>query len=115
MSYCCGIISLIANIMALNLKGPEDYAKELAAKSRSARLALNLSQAGLASRSGVSLASLKRFEATGLISLDSLLRLALVLNALEDFDKLFELASRERVTLDQLLLAETKRKRGRRK
>jgi hypothetical protein len=36
----------------------------------------------------VTLASLKRFERRGLIALDSLLKLALVLNCLDDFDKL---------------------------
>jgi hypothetical protein len=40
----------------------------------------------LAKRSGVSLGSLKRFETTGQISLESLLLLADVLNRLDDFD-----------------------------
>jgi len=106
-------MSLIANIMALNLKGPDDYIKSIAAKARAARLAQNLSQAGLAKRSGVSLASLKRFETTGQISLESLLRLALVLGALQDFEVLFEIAQRPRLTLDQILATETKRIRGR--
>ena len=48
---------------------------------------MNLSQAGLAKRSGVTLGSLKRFETTGLIAFDSLLKLALVLDCLGDFDK----------------------------
>ncbi|QHN05458.1 XRE family transcriptional regulator [Granulicella sp. WH15] len=38
--------------------------------------------------SGVSWSSLKRFEREGLISLDSLLSLAMVLGRLDDFDSL---------------------------
>jgi transcriptional regulator with XRE-family HTH domain len=43
------------------------------------RLDKNPTQEGLAKRSGVSLGSLKRFESSGHISLESLLKLALVL------------------------------------
>jgi transcriptional regulator with XRE-family HTH domain len=49
---------------------------------------MNLTQRELATRSGVTLSSLKRFEREGLIALDSLLNLALVLDCLDDFDKL---------------------------
>ncbi len=104
---------LIANIMALNLKDPSDYMQDLAARIRRARLVHNLSQAGLAKRSGVSLASLKRFESTGQISLESLLRLSLVLGALQDFDNLFVVAQRPRITLDEIIAESTTRKRGR--
>ncbi len=99
--------------MALNLKSPNDYMQDLATKLRAARLVQNLSQAGLAKRSGVSLASLKRFESTGQISLESLLRLALVLGALGDFDSLFLAAQRPRVTLNEIIAESTSRKRGR--
>jgi transcriptional regulator with XRE-family HTH domain len=47
-----------------------------------------LSQLELARRSGVSLASIKRFELIGQISLESLLKLAQILNRLQDFDPL---------------------------
>lgn len=61
---------------------------ELAGRFKARRLAMNLSQEGLATRSGVSWGSLKRFERTGLIALDSLLMIALVLDCLGDFDKI---------------------------
>jgi len=61
-----------------------------AERVKSRRLEKNLTQEGLALRSGVSLGSLKRFERTGEISLKSLIYLALALNCLEDFDHLFE-------------------------
>lgn len=48
-----------------------------------------LTQQGLAKRSGVSYASIRRFESTGEISFTSLLKIADALNALADFNMLF--------------------------
>ncbi len=44
----------------------------------------------LAERSGVSLGSLRRFEASGKVSLQTLLKLAFTLGRLDDFNALFE-------------------------
>jgi transcriptional regulator with XRE-family HTH domain len=87
----------------------------LAGRFKAHRLALNLTQEGLAARSGVSWSSLKRFEHTGLIALDSLLKLALVLGCLGDFDGLCvdgkdDLASK---SLDELLSERKPRQKGR--
>ncbi len=49
----------------------------------------HLSQQKLASQSGVSLGSIKRFERTNEISLSSLLKIASVLDDLESFDQIF--------------------------
>jgi transcriptional regulator with XRE-family HTH domain len=49
------------------------------------------SQTELAKRSGVSLGSLKRFENSGNISLESLLMLSEILDRIEDFDLLFNI------------------------
>ncbi|HIP13465.1 MAG TPA: XRE family transcriptional regulator, partial [Arcobacter sp.] len=57
-------------------------------KFRQRRKALGYTQLELSSRSGVSLGSLKRFESSGQISLESLLKLALVLECLRDFSSL---------------------------
>jgi len=46
----------------------------------------------LAKKSGVSLGSIKRFEQTDQISLASLLKLAHLLERLEDFDMLFKIS-----------------------
>jgi transcriptional regulator with XRE-family HTH domain len=73
--------------MSLELRTPKDVHKELARRFKARRLTLNLTQEGLAARSGVSWSSLKRFERTGLIALDALLKLALVLGCLGDFDR----------------------------
>ena len=51
------------------LQTPSDIQRELAARAKARRLELNITQAELAERSGVSFGSLRRFEATGEISL----------------------------------------------
>jgi transcriptional regulator with XRE-family HTH domain len=67
-----------------------DIKKNLALRARTRRREGKISQAEMASRSGVSLGSIKRFEGTGEISLASLLRIAAVLRYETDFDRLFE-------------------------
>ncbi len=67
-------------------KNPNDIMQELQAKFKKRRRALGYTQKELAIRSGVSLGSLKRFESSGQISLESLLKLALVLECLADFE-----------------------------
>jgi hypothetical protein len=68
----------------------------------------------LAARSGVTFSSLKRFEREGLIALDSLLNLALVLDCLDDFDRLAAentpLSAAQ--SLDALLATPVRRKRA---
>lgn len=53
------------------------------------RKELKISQKELSQKSGVSYASIRRFESTGEISFNSLLKIASVLNALADFNILF--------------------------
>ena len=74
--------------MAVYLITVQEVQAGIAARYKARRLAMNLTQRELAERSGVTFSSLKRFEREGLIALDSLLNLALVLNCLDDFDKL---------------------------
>ena len=73
-----------------NLSTPEETAQQLAQKVRALRLSRNLKQATLAERSGVSLASLRRFERTSLISLQNLLKLSFALGRLSDFEPLLQ-------------------------
>jgi len=63
---------------------PSEMMEILKTKFRQRRKRLGYTQTELSERSGVSLGSLKRFEATGQISLESLLKLALVLECLGD-------------------------------
>ena len=67
---------------------PLEVRKALAEKHRTLRKQLKMSQEEMAERSGVSLGSLKRFENTGKISLDSLLKLMHLLGRLNEFDHL---------------------------
>ncbi len=97
------------------LKTPTDVQRELAARLKARRLESNLTQEGLATRSGVSLGSLKRFERTGLIALDALLKIALVLRCLGDFDGICAGNGRNlaTTTLDAILEAPKMRRKGR--
>lgn len=82
-------------------------------RSKAARLELGLTQVSLAIHSGVSFGSVKRFENTGKIALESLLKIAFTLNALEDFENLFKNAQPQITTsLDAMLKSTKKRKRG---
>ena len=103
------------NILAVSLKSPKDVLEEVRDRFKRRRLALNLSQAGLAKRSSVALGSLKRFETTGLVAFDSLLKLALVLDCLGDFDGLAaeDAQSLSGKPLDEVLAGTRTRKKGR--
>lgn len=75
--------------MSFMLKSQQEVMQEIATRAKDQRLEQNLTQEGLALRSGVSLGSIKRFERTGEISLKSLIDIALALGCLDDFDTLF--------------------------
>jgi len=67
-------------------KKPHDVMIELKTKFKTRRKALKLTQAELSQKADVSLGTLKRFEQTGQISLEYLLKLAFVLECLGDFE-----------------------------
>lgn len=69
---------------------PLEAGKALAERHKLLRKKLHLSQKEMAERSGVSLGSLKRFENTGKISLEALLKLAHLSRRLKDFDTIFQ-------------------------
>ena len=54
------------------------------------RKQMKLSQRQLSQKSGVTYASIRRFETTGDISLASLLKIAHALDALKDFESIFK-------------------------
>ena len=97
--------------MALSLKTPKEIQREIASRLKMKRLEQNLTQYGLAVRSGVSLGSIKRFERMSEISLHSLLEIASVLNCLDECDCLFQNASKP-LTLFCKEKVPFKRKRG---
>ncbi len=93
---------------------PHEVAIYIAGQAQAKRLALNFSQKTLSERSGVSLGVLKKFEQTGQVSLGSLLKIAVSLDALSSFQDVFKpMAPEQFSTLDQLLAQNKKRKRGR--
>jgi len=69
-------------------KTPHDVMQELKKRFKDRRLDIGFSQQALSERSGVSLGSLKRFENTGEISLVSLLKIAIILDCLGDFENI---------------------------
>lgn len=71
------------------LKTPKEIGLEIAHNLKKMRKRRKMSQTELAERSNVSYGSLKRFEQTGKISLESLLKIAVVLGASEPFSDLF--------------------------
>lgn len=98
----------------LAMQTPGETAKTLAARVQALRLLRSWTRETLASRAGVSPASLKRFETTGAASLELLLRVAFALSRLEDFTRALELP--EAATLAELKARHDHppRKRGRR-
>jgi transcriptional regulator with XRE-family HTH domain len=105
---------LSANEFVVDDFNPEAIMKKVAERLKRSRLELNLSQAALAAKSGVSWGSLKRFEHTGEISLRNLVLLAVALDSTEEFGLLF--GKQQYQSIDELI-TKTKAKtakRGRR-
>ena len=68
---------------------PEQTILDLTARFIKIRIKLKLTQSDIAFRSGVSFGTVKRFEQTGQISLESLIKLSHFLNRLSDFEAVF--------------------------
>lgn len=92
--------------------------KLLSEHIRSRRLLMNLTQAGLAERSGVALPTLRKFEQQGTLSLESFLKLLMVVGGLDEMVKAVQPAPMQFSSIDEVLAADnstTRRKRGRSK
>lgn len=100
--------------MALFFTTPQEMAERISKHAQTKRLFLNLSQKTLSERSGISLGVIKKFERTGKISLESLLKIALNLGALEDFKDVFKPTPPEHLGSLDDILNDKRRKRGRR-
>ncbi len=96
---------------------PSKVQGELAKNVRMRRLQMELTQLGLAERSGVALATLRKFEQKGVISLESFLKLQMVLGGLEKILKATEIKKTEFLSIDDVLEDShtLTRKRGKRK
>lgn len=73
---------------------------EIAISARTRRLAKNITQEDLAEQSGVAIATLRRFENGGAVSLATLLAIAEALGTLDAFSDLFPMP--EASSLDEL-------------
>ena len=96
-------MELRAIMLNINISTPSSVMEQLKTKFKQRRLHLGFTQKGLSTRSGVSLGSIKRFESTGLISLESLLKLSLVLECLDDFNDIANLKLPEISSIDEII------------
>ena len=87
--------------------------KMLSANLRQHRLNIGLTQAGLAKRSGVPLATLRKYEQKGVISISSFLKLSMVLGLLDNLVQATEPCERTFVTIDDVLNEKFDKKRQR--
>lgn len=99
-------------MLAINISTPNSIMEEIKDKFKQKRLSLNLTQEGLANKSAVSLGSIKRFESSGEISFESLLKLAFVLDCLDDFKNIANKNDEQYDSMDDLLKVKPMRKRG---
>ncbi len=78
---------------------------------------MKLTQEGLAERSGVPLATLRKFEQKGAISLESLLKLLMVVGGLEEIIGVLKPSKPNFTSIDEVLRDTNSitRKRGRKK
>lgn len=95
---------------SLILATADEVAYALAARIRALRLQRGWTQVELAARAGMSVASYKRFEQTGAIAFESLLRAALALDRIGDFDAVFQPPPFR--TLDEAVAKPPERKRA---
>ncbi len=90
---------------------------KLADYIRERRLLMELTQEGLAARSGVPLSTLRKFEQKGVVSLESFLKLLLVVGGLEELLEALKPKKPDFSSIDEVLKSEENliRKRGRKK
>lgn len=101
----------------LSLISTSKAQKKLAENIRNRRLSMELTQEGLAERSGVPLATLRKFEQKGSISLESFLKLLMVIGGLEEMTNVLKPSKPNFTSIDEVLkdTNSINRKRGRKK
>ncbi len=93
---------------------PSKAEDQLRESVKTRRLEQGLTQKGLAKRAGVSLSTLRKFEQKGLISLDSFLKLLMVLGGLEAMVDAVKPSTRTFTSIEEVLKTDQgkERKRG---
>ena len=99
------------NILALLNKTPDSILLSIAEKIKLRRLERNWTQNFLASKAGIPLATYRRFEREGEISLRSLVALSIALELEDDFESLFSAKSYQ--SIDELIESNSKKQRKR--
>ena len=99
------------NILALLNKTPESILVSIAGRVKLRRLDKNWTQKLLASKAGIPLATYRRFELKGEISLRGLSMVAIALGLESDFESLFSTKSYQ--SMDELLESNKTRERKR--
>jgi transcriptional regulator with XRE-family HTH domain len=80
-----------ANFLDFNLSSASDITATLSVRLKKQRLFQNLKQQDLAEMAGVSVGTIKNFESTGNVSLESFVRIVMALNLQSELAHLFEL------------------------
>ena len=73
----------------IDLTTPSDVMQRTVQRAKALRLEQNITQQELADKVGIAVGTVKRFEKTGEVQFNHLLRIALVLGRLDDFKTLF--------------------------
>ena len=76
-------------VIDFDLTSPVDVMISVAQRAKALRLEQNITQQELADKAGIAVGTVKRFEKTGEVQFNHLLRIALVLGRLDDFKTLF--------------------------
>ena len=76
--------------MDLNFKKPEEIVTLLCERLRKERLYLEMTQADVATRAGISVNTVSNLEAGRNVSFENLVRVAMVLGRLQELEELFK-------------------------
>lgn len=99
------------NIIQINSLSTNEICGLVAERVKMRRLELNLTQSGLAGRADVNLATYRKFERTGEISLKNLVKIAMSLDSIDEFQLLFGQKRYQSIN-DVIDKGRTQRKRG---
>jgi transcriptional regulator with XRE-family HTH domain len=103
----------IDNILSVNDVTAEKLSQQVADRVKQRRLEMNLTQTGMAVRSGVNINTYRRFESTGEIAFLNLIKIASALDMTDDINRLF--SQKKYRSIDDVVNAgKTERKRGKR-
>lgn len=97
----------------ISLKTPKEVLFDFGNIVKEKRLQLNYTQEELANRSQVNIATLRKFERTGKISLEAFVKIAFVLGEIDNLLNAFQVTQNKYSTMDALLKSKKQHKRQR--